>query len=36
MMGYGMAKAAVHQLVKSLAGQGSGMPSGSVSTAILP
>ena len=36
MMGYGMAKAAVHQLTKSLAGANSGMPNGAVTTAILP
>ncbi|XP_062509679.1 dihydropteridine reductase-like [Corticium candelabrum] len=36
MMGYGLAKAAVHQLVKSLAAGDSGIPSGAVVTAILP
>ena len=36
MMGYGMAKAAVHQLVKSLGGANSGMPSGALTAAILP
>jgi len=36
MAGYGMAKAAVHQLVKSLAEAGSGLPPGSLATAILP
>ncbi|KAF2361301.1 NAD(P)-binding domain [Trinorchestia longiramus] len=36
MMGYGMAKAAVHQLTKSLAGSGSGMPEGAAAVAILP
>jgi len=36
MIGYGIAKAAVHQLVKSLASNGSGLPSGAVVTAILP
>ncbi|CAO3662346.1 unnamed protein product [Umbelopsis vinacea] len=36
MIGYGIAKAAVHQLVKSLATKGSGLPSGAVVTAILP
>lgn len=36
MMGYGMSKAAVHQLTQSLAADGSGMPSGSLSVAILP
>lgn len=36
MMGYGMAKAAVHHLVKSLAGDKSGMPPQSTVVAILP
>ncbi|KAM9835477.1 dihydropteridine reductase-like [Syngnathus typhle] len=36
MMGYGMAKAAVHQLCRSLAGKNSGMPSGAAAVAILP
>ena len=36
MIGYGMAKAAVHQLTKSLAAQGSGLPSGSLVVSILP
>lgn len=36
MIGYGMAKAAIHQLTKSLAGDDSGLPSGSLSVAILP
>jgi len=36
MAGYGMAKAAVHQLVHSLAGPKSGMPVDSLSVAILP
>ncbi|XP_056328377.1 quinoid dihydropteridine reductase a [Danio aesculapii] len=36
MIGYGMAKAAVHQLCKSLAGENSGLPSGAVAVAILP
>ena len=36
MIGYGLAKAAVHQLVKSLAAEGSGMPSDSLAVAILP
>ncbi|KAI9288523.1 hypothetical protein BC943DRAFT_287849 [Umbelopsis sp. AD052] len=36
MIGYGIAKAAVHQLVKSLAADGSGLPQGAVVTAILP
>ncbi|CAH8487689.1 unnamed protein product [Schistosoma turkestanicum] len=36
MLGYGMAKAAVHQLTKSLAGQNSGLPYGSCVLAISP
>jgi len=36
MIGYGMAKAAVHQLVKSLACSKSGMPDNSFVAAILP
>jgi NAD(P)-dependent dehydrogenase (short-subunit alcohol dehydrogenase family) len=36
MIGYGMAKAAVHHLVKSLSSEGSGLPAGSVVNAILP
>lgn len=36
MMGYGLAKAATHQLVKSMAAKGSGLPSTSASLAILP
>ena len=36
MIGYGMAKAAVHQLVQSLASEGSGLPKGVFVTAILP
>jgi len=36
MMGYGMAKAAVHQLVASLAAPGSGLPEESCVAAILP
>ena len=36
MMGYGMAKAAVHQLTKSLAGDNSGLPKGTLAVAILP
>lgn len=36
MMGYGMAKAAVHQLVKSLAGKDSGLPANAHAVAILP
>uniref|UniRef100_A0A3Q3FGT3 Quinoid dihydropteridine reductase a n=1 Tax=Kryptolebias marmoratus TaxID=37003 RepID=A0A3Q3FGT3_KRYMA len=36
MMGYGMAKAAVHQLCQSLAAKNSGMPQGAAAVAILP
>ncbi|KAM9375344.1 quinoid dihydropteridine reductase a [Pholidichthys leucotaenia] len=36
MVGYGMAKAAVHQLCQSLAGKNSGMPQGAAAVAILP
>lgn len=36
MIGYGMAKAAVHQLTKSLAGKNSGLPENSLVVAILP
>ncbi|XP_062332063.1 quinoid dihydropteridine reductase a [Osmerus eperlanus] len=36
MVGYGMAKAAVHQLCQSLAGDDSGLPSGAVAVATLP
>lgn len=36
MIGYGMAKAAVHQLVKSMAASKSGMPDNSTVMAILP
>ncbi|XP_025094066.1 dihydropteridine reductase-like isoform X2 [Pomacea canaliculata] len=36
MVGYGLAKAAVHQLTQSLAGDNSGMPSDSLAVAILP
>jgi len=36
MAGYGMAKAAVHQLVKSLACEGSGLPPNCLSAALLP
>lgn len=36
MVGYGMAKAAVHQLCQSLAAKNSGMPSGATAVAILP
>lgn len=36
MLGYGMAKAAVHQLVESLSQPSSGMPTDSAVLAILP
>ena len=36
MIGYGMAKAAVHQLVKSLAQDKGGLPEGAFVSAILP
>ncbi|THD25933.1 Dihydropteridine reductase [Fasciola hepatica] len=36
MLGYGMAKAAVHHLTKSLAMKGSGLPNSCDVTAILP
>ncbi|XP_046901078.1 dihydropteridine reductase-like isoform X1 [Hypomesus transpacificus] len=36
MLGYGMAKAAVHQLCQSLAGANSGLPTGATAVAILP
>ena len=36
MMGYGMAKAAVHQLVKSCGTEGAGLPAGSVTMGMLP
>ena len=36
MIGYGMAKAAVHQLVLSLAAKGSGLPETAKAIAILP
>ncbi|BFZ01251.1 hypothetical protein BsWGS_04290 [Bradybaena similaris] len=36
MIGYGIAKAAVHQLVKSLAGENSGIPANSTVLATLP
>ncbi|XP_054855869.1 dihydropteridine reductase [Eublepharis macularius] len=36
MIGYGMAKGAVHQLCQSLAGANSGLPPGSAAVAILP
>lgn len=36
MIGYGMAKAAVHQLTKSLASDKSGLPENSLAVALLP
>ncbi|KAL4232090.1 hypothetical protein ACF0H5_009666 [Mactra antiquata] len=36
MIGYGMAKAAIHQLVKSLAANNSGLPKNATAVAILP
>ncbi|XP_076382628.1 dihydropteridine reductase [Megalopta genalis] len=36
MIGYGLAKGAVHQLTKSLASKGSGLPKDSLVAAILP
>lgn len=36
MIGYGMAKAAIHHLTKSLAAEESGLPPNSLSVAILP
>lgn len=36
MIGYGLAKAAVHQLTKSLAASGSGLPENSLVVSILP
>ncbi|XP_059146591.1 dihydropteridine reductase-like [Physella acuta] len=36
MIGYGLAKAAVHQLTKSLAGENSGLPSSATVLATLP
>ncbi|XP_066505063.1 quinoid dihydropteridine reductase a [Hoplias malabaricus] len=36
MVGYGMAKAAVHQLCQSLSRSDSGLPAGAVAVAILP
>lgn len=36
MIGYGMAKAAVHQLTRSLAGKDSGLPNGALVVSILP
>lgn len=36
MMGYGMAKAAVHQLTKSLGSPKSGLPENATTLALLP
>ncbi|XP_047040840.1 dihydropteridine reductase-like [Helicoverpa zea] len=36
MIGYGMAKAAVHQLTKSLGAENSGLPANAVAVALLP
>ena len=36
MLGYGMAKAAVHQLVKGLAAENGGLPAAASVLAILP
>ena len=36
MIGYGMAKAAVHQLTKSLGGDESGLPAAATALALLP
>ncbi|XP_075981290.1 dihydropteridine reductase [Anticarsia gemmatalis] len=36
MIGYGLAKAAVHQLTKSLGSRDSGLPEGALAVAILP
>ena len=36
MIGYGMAKAAIHQLTYSLAQSNSGLPAGAVVATILP
>lgn len=36
MIGYGMAKAAIHQLTKSLSEKDSGLPGGSLAVCILP
>lgn len=36
MLGYGMAKAAVHQLVKGLAAENGGLPTAASVLAILP
>ncbi|XP_056145874.1 quinoid dihydropteridine reductase a [Lampris incognitus] len=36
MLGYGMAKAAVHHLCRSLAAENGGLPSGAAAVAILP
>ena len=36
MIGYGMAKAAVHQLIKSLSAKNGGLPSDATTVGILP
>ena len=36
MIGYGMAKAAIHQLTKSLGGDKSGLPANSAAVTLLP
>lgn len=36
MIGYGLAKSAVHHLTKSLAGENSGLPNGALAVSILP
>ena len=36
MIGYGMAKAAVHQLTKSLANKDGGLPESAIVATILP
>lgn len=36
MIGYGMAKAAVHQLTRSLAGKDSGLPNDALVVSVLP
>lgn len=36
MIGYGLAKSAIHQLTKSLSGKDSGLPENSLVVSILP
>lgn len=36
MIGYGLSKAAVHQLIKSLAGDNSGLPKDTLCVGLLP